>query len=351
MQRLVFLAFAIRGCLASLEMHQADFKHTPFPEETCRNQAEAKHPLDPLTHDEIQSAVQIIETNKGDNATRYIYNYIALFEPPKSVLLPFFLQDSIPPENIYPRKAFLVLIEWATKFVYEAVVNLGTKQKESYIRIYNVQAPFTPVDLLKPEIEIVLTNELVQERCASLGYPNMNLVVGAPWTMGYVEDRPEYRGKRIVQYFMFGKNFAGDNYYAHPLDFVVIVDLDLRQVIAIEDLPTHNNFSTNNTANSAPKIEANYDYHYRGGDSFFRQDDNPITTSSPLGPYSILGNEIQWQKWKMRVGFNGREGMVVYMVSYNDDGRRRPILYRASVTEIFVPYGDPRPPFHRKSAS
>lgn len=58
-----------------------------------------------------------------------------------------------------------------------------------------------------------MTNELVQERCASLGYPNMNLVVGAPWTMGYVEDRPEYRGKRIVQYFMFGKNFAGDNYY------------------------------------------------------------------------------------------------------------------------------------------
>lgn len=40
--------------------------------------------------------------------------------------------------------------------------------------------------------------------------------------------------------------------------------------------------------------------------------------------------------------FNGREGLILYTVNYNDGGTRRPILYRASLAEMFVPYGDPR---------
>lgn len=35
---------------------------------------------------------------------------------------------------------------------------------------------------------------------------------------------------------------------------------------------------------------------------------------------------------------------------YEDAGRVRPVLHRASTVEIIVPYGDPRPPFHRKCA-
>ncbi len=37
------------------------------------------------------------------------------------------------------------------------------------------------------------------------------------------------------------------------------------------------------------------------------------------------------------------EGLVLHEVGYDDDGRIRPILYRASVTEMVVPYGDPGP--------
>lgn len=35
---------------------------------------------------------------------------------------------------------------------------------------------------------------------------------------------------------------------------------------------------------------------------------------------------------------------------YEDGGRVRPVMHRASTVEIIVPYGDPRPPFHRKCA-
>jgi len=45
---------------------------------------------------------------------------------------------------------------------------------------------------------------------------------------------------------------------------------------------------------------------------------------------------------------NAREGLTLHNVYYNDSGAIRPLMYRASVAELFVPYGDPRPPFHRK---
>ncbi|RMY66586.1 hypothetical protein D0863_08355 [Hortaea werneckii] len=46
------------------------------------------------------------------------------------------------------------------------------------------------------------------------------------------------------------------------------------------------------------------------------------------------------------VGFNYREGMTIHDVRY--DGR--PLFYRLSISEMTVPYGDPRTPYHRKQA-
>lgn len=37
-------------------------------------------------------------------------------------------------------------------------------------------------------------------------------------------------------------------------------------------------------------------------------------------------------------------------VGYEDGGRLRPILHRASLVEMIVPYGDPNYPYVRKSA-
>ncbi len=56
-------------------------------------------------------------------------------------------------------------------------------------------------------------------------------------------------------------------------------------------------------------------------------------------------NELNWQSWRMRIGFNAREGLVLHNVGYDDPlqgGRTRPILYRASLAEMAVPYGDPK---------
>ena len=52
------------------------------------------------------------------------------------------------------------------------------------------------------------------------------------------------------------------------------------------------------------------------------------------------GNLVKWQKWHIRIGFTWREGLVIYNVSYEDEGRLRPILFRASIAEMAVPYAE-----------
>ena len=54
------------------------------------------------------------------------------------------------------------------------------------------------------------------------------------------------------------------------------------------------------------------------------------------------GNLVKWQKWEFRVGFNYREGLVLHDLGYSDGGKLRPVLHRASLVEMAVPYADPR---------
>jgi primary-amine oxidase len=79
-----------------------------------------------------------------------------------------------------------------------------------------------------------------------------------------------------------------------------------------------------------------------------RSDLKPINVLQPEGPSFTVSDEslIEWQKWRFRVSFTPRECAVIHDVHYEG----RSVLYRLSLSEMTVPYGDPRPPFHRKQA-
>ena len=78
-----------------------------------------------------------------------------------------------------------------------------------------------------------------------------------------------------------------------------------------------------------------------------RTDIKPLNVIQPEGPsFKVNNNLIEWQKWRFRLGFNPREGATLHDVRYAG----RSVLYRLSLSEMTVPYGDPRPPFHRKQA-
>lgn len=104
-------------------------------------------------------------------------------------------------------------------------------------------------------------------------------------------------------------------------------------------------------------------------DNFKMRDDlKPLHVLQPEGvSFTINGNEIEWQKWKMHVAFSHREGIVISTVTYNDAGLVRPVFYRMSLAEMVsflffracilwshlfkvVPYGAPEWPSSRKFA-
>jgi primary-amine oxidase len=68
----------------------------------------------------------------------------------------------------------------------------------------------------------------------------------------------------------------------------------------------------------------------------------PLTISQPNGPgFRIEDGEVRWQKWRFRYALQPREGVVLYTVGYEDGGKVRPVMYRGSLSEMVVPYGDP----------
>jgi primary-amine oxidase len=63
----------------------------------------------------------------------------------------------------------------------------------------------------------------------------------------------------------------------------------------------------------------------------------------PEGPsFAVEGNQVKWEGWDFHVGFSWREGLILNNLQYNDHGTLRPVLYRAALAEIIVPYGEPR---------
>src|SRR5262245_9770984 len=91
-----------------------------------------------------------------------------------------------------------------------------------------------------------------------------------------------------------------------------------------------------------PKEEGNFDDPaYVGA---VRTSLRPLEISQPEGPsFEVDGDVVSWQNWSFRIGFDPREGLVLHQISYRDGGRDRPVIYRASIAEMVVPYADPSP--------
>jgi primary-amine oxidase len=65
----------------------------------------------------------------------------------------------------------------------------------------------------------------------------------------------------------------------------------------------------------------------------------PIDITQPEGvSFKFEGRTLVWQNWRVHVGFNYREGLVLSNITY-DDGKNgtRPLFYRLSVAEMVVP--------------
>lgn len=139
------------------------------------------------------------------------------------------------------------------------------------------------------------------------------------------------------------------NHYAFPLPISPVFDASTLELLRIDHLPTGLDNKTENYTKPYRPAPAN---EYLPEHQSLRQDLKPLHVVQPEGAsFSITsraetGHTVSWQKWSFQVGYNIREGMVLHDVRYDS----RPLFYRLSLSDMNIPYADPRHPYFKKSA-
>ena len=297
--------------------------------ETFNNLASPQHPLEPLTPEEITTAVRIIkEKNIGETIR---FPNVTLKEPDKQTVLNYKEGD----EN--EREAFAIVLDNADGTTYEATVSLTQKTITFWKKIEGVQPSIMLDEFIECEAAVKASPEF-QEAIKKRGITDPDLVMVDPWSAGYYGIDDE-EGQRLSRALCWVRSNPTDNGYARPIDGVIpVVNLNKMEVIRVEDYGVV----------PLPPKSGNYSREYIDE---FRSDIKPLDITQPQGPsFEVQGHFVRWQKWQFRIGFTPREGLILYTVGYEDGGRVRPIIYRASLSDMVVPYGDPRPHHYRKNA-
>ncbi|WP_201318531.1 primary-amine oxidase [Paenibacillus sp. EPM92] len=288
-----------------------------------------KHPLEPLSKEEIQAAVSIVKVQKQLGAyDRFVS--IELKEPKKEKVQSFDGTQSI------PREAFIILLNNRAGACYEAVVSLNEGKVTSWELIPGVQ----PMIMLDEHIEcekIVQESPEFHEALKRLGIEDPGLVMVDLWSAGNFGTE-EDSTVRLARPLCFLRSDAKDNGYARPLPLVPIVDLNKMEILRVEEYQY----------TRIPAEASNYTPDRVGP---LRTGIKPVEITQPEGPsFTVNGHEVEWQNWSFRIGFNPREGLTIHNVSYEDQGRKRPVMYRGALSEMVVPYGDPGAIQNRKNA-
>jgi len=285
------------------------------------------HPLARLSGDEIHAARALIE-GSGLVTPTTRYAYLALEEPTKAEVLAF--QPGDPVE----RRVRAILLDVANGRTRDVLASLTRAEIERVAEVDTSAGGQAPI-LLE---EFIAVDEIVKADagwCAAIarrGISDLSLVRPCPLSAGDF-GLPGERGRRMLRVLSFVAHRPEDHCWAHPIDGVVAyVDLVERRVVELIDhelLPV-------------PKEEANIDDPSYVGP--VRTTLKPLEISQPEGPsFEVADDVVTWENWRFRVGFDPREGLVLQQISFTDGGRERPIIYRASIAEMVVPYADPSP--------
>ncbi|KAL1999642.1 hypothetical protein VTN02DRAFT_4221 [Thermoascus thermophilus] len=302
------------------------------------------HPFDPITAGEIRLAVKILEATFPGVPLRY--KRIDVQEPVKKDVVPYIeaerLGKPLPPKPARVLMALFHRLDSGT--FYKALLNADTKSV-IYARELpkDVQGPLDIDEMFDLE-QLCLQHPAVQAEIEKMKLPPGMTVCNDPWLYG-VDDPNETR--RLFQCYMYivEVDHPENNHYSLPCTFSPVFDGVTRELVRMDYLPSGAGSQGSPTQPWKPVKTIQYAHDLL--DEPPRTDLKPYIVQQPEGPsFALDGNVVSWQKWRFRVGFNNREGLVLYNVTF--DGRN--VLYRMAISEMTVPYGDPRKPYHRKQA-
>ena len=276
------------------------------------------HPLDPLDKAEIADAVKIAKT-AAQFPKIALFSTVQLNEPPKTEVMAFKAGAK------FRREAFIIVFDRLKNKTYEAVVDLNAKQIQSWKEIPGVQ-PLVFQEEYEVLPGIIKADARWQAAMKKRGITDFTKVQIDGWAVGPVD--PKFTG-RLLRGLSYLKE-DDVNFYGRPIEGVVaLVDMNSRKVVDVTDTGV------------VPIAPGSQQFDEKGVGKL-REKLKPLVISEPEGKnYKMDGNEITWQKWRFRWTMHPREGLVLHTVGYDDEGKTRPILYRAALSEMVVPYGDP----------
>jgi primary-amine oxidase len=292
----------------------------------------AAHPLEPLGAEEFRRTAEIL---RGEQKVTDAYRFasIELVEPAKAQM------KAWRPGDHLARQARAVVWSRDDNQTYEAVVDLDEASVASWTHVPGVVPNFT-VDELYECDETMRRHPEVVAALAKRGITDLSLVLVDVWTYGRQLIPEQWRDRRVGWCDIWYRATPGGNPFAHPVSGLkLIVDLNTMELLQIEE----------STDLGTPEVQGEYIPGVWNGEQ--RTDLKPLEVTQRDGAsFTLEGHELTWQNWSMRLGFNYREGPVIFQVSYDDHGTQRDIAYRMSLAEMVVPYRDSSYDHYRRTA-
>lgn len=290
----------------------------------------AAHPLDPVTADEIRTAVALVAADDRYELD-FVFAHLRLREPDKAIVL---AHEAGAPVD---REVEALLVPPGRLEAIEVVVSITANE----VRSWTVHAGMRPALLFGESFAAIVgvkEDPAWQAALRRRGIEDFDKVQIDPWPAGSfgVEHEDGRRISRCISYF---RSEPTDNGYAQPIEGVIaFFDSGAGRVLEVVDhgvVPMPEERGHYLTASVGPA----------------RDDLKPLEIVQPDGPSFVVdGHHVRWSRWSFRVGFDPYEGLVLHTVAYHDGDRVRPVLHRASISEMVVPYGDPGPMHGWKNA-
>ncbi|MFW3169244.1 primary-amine oxidase [Geodermatophilus sp. CPCC 206100] len=287
------------------------------------------HPLDPLTADEFRAAAGILRRDRGVDE-RWRFAAMELREPAKDVVRAFRPGDPI------RREARVTCWSRDEGTPYRATVSLTDDAVLWWEAVPGRQANMT-LDEWHEAHEVLIEHPAVVEALTKRGITDLDLVLIDTWAYGHSLIPEGLQHRRVGWTDVWRRSTPTGNPYANPVSGLhFVVDLNTMELLDVEDTPPP----------EPPAVMGEYVPALVPG-LVQRTDVRPLEITQPEGPsFTLDGHELRWQDWTLRLGFNHREGLVLHRVAFGG----RSVAHRLSFAEMVVPYRDPSPDHHRRTA-
>jgi len=283
------------------------------------------HPLDPPTFEEVEVGGRLAKANLGERAA---FCSVRLSEPSKEALRKYEHGKSI--DRVLRFDGFDHPAQGELDGGFQATVNLSTKSVV-VDRITNGHAPIGFADYMSA-VAITKADAGWLEAMRKRGVDDVTHVQLDPWPTGGYQHPAIPEGHRANRVIAFVRDDATDNGYAHPVQGLIAhVDLTESRIAYLED----------HGVVPIPQESGRYE---NSAFERLQKAPNELVISQPNGPgFKVCGHQISWQNWSFRVSIHPVNGLVLHELGYEEDGEVRPILNRAALSDMVVPYGDTDP--------